>query len=85
MQIPTDGINWFYTTEGQGEPLLFLHGGLDTCENYETLLAELDANVLAENLIASFQGALLCAKIKKSLAPLNNFIDLYFTTFLRVR
>lgn len=51
----------------------------------KTLLAELDANVLAENLIASFQGALLCAKIKKSLTPLNNFIDLYFTTFLRVR
>ena len=51
----------------------------------KTLLAELDANVLAENLIASFQGALLCAKIKKSLAPLSNFIDLYFTTFLRIR
>lgn len=49
MQIPTDGINWFYTTEGQGEPLLFLHGGLDTCENYETLLAELakDFRVIA--------------------------------------
>ena len=51
----------------------------------KTLLAELDVNVLAENLIASFQGALLCAKIKKSLAPLNNFIHLYFNIFLRAR
>ena len=41
MQISTGEINWFYTTKGQGEPLLFLHGGLNTCENYETLLAEL--------------------------------------------
>lgn len=48
------------------------------------LLAELDVDVLAENLIASFQGALLCAKIKKSVLPLNNFINLYFNTFLRV-
>ena len=49
MQISTGGINWYYTTEGQGEPLLFLHGGLDTCENYETLLAELakDFRVIA--------------------------------------
>ncbi len=49
MQISTGEINWFYTTKGQGEPLLFLHGGLDTCENYETLLAELakDFRVIA--------------------------------------
>ena len=49
MQISTAGINWYYTIEGQGEPLLFLHGGLDTCENYETLLAELakDFRVIA--------------------------------------
>ena len=49
MQVSTAGINWYYTIEGQGEPLLFLHGGLDTCENYETLLAELakDFRVIA--------------------------------------
>ena len=49
MQISTGEINWFYTTKGQGEPLLFLHGGLDTCENYEILLAELakDFRVIA--------------------------------------
>ena len=49
MQISTAGIKWYYTIEGQGEPLLFLHGGLDTCENYETLRAELakDFRVIA--------------------------------------
>lgn len=47
------------------------------------LPAEIDVDILAENLIASFQGALLCAKVKKSLAPLDNFISLYFNTFLR--
>lgn len=41
MQITDAGINWFYTIEGQGEPLLFLHGGLDTCANYNNFLAEL--------------------------------------------
>jgi TetR/AcrR family transcriptional repressor of nem operon len=38
--------------------------------------------MLAENLIASFQGALLCAKVRKSLEPLRNFIHLYFDIFL---
>ena len=41
MQITATGIDWFYTIEGQGEPVLFLHGGLDTCANYVNLLAEL--------------------------------------------
>lgn len=49
------------------------------------LPAEIDADILAENLIASFQGALLCAKVKKSLEPLNNFISLYFNIFLQTR
>ena len=56
---------------------------LSEAQKDNALLAELDVNVLAENLIASFQGALLCAKIKKSVLPLNNFINLYFNTFLR--
>lgn len=34
MRLMTEGINWFYTMTGQGEPVLFLHGGLDTCVNY---------------------------------------------------
>jgi len=38
--------------------------------------------MLAESLISSFQGALLRAKVKKSSAPLKNFIYLYFERFL---
>lgn len=44
---------------------------------------DIDVNILAENLIASFQGSLLFAKVKKSLNPLHNFINLYFNTFLQ--
>lgn len=41
MHISAAGIDWNYTITGQGDPLLFLHGGLDTFANYETLLANL--------------------------------------------
>lgn len=58
---------------------------LRQAQDDKALSAEFDVNVLAENLIASFQGALLCAKIKKSLAPLKGFINLYFNTFLLTR
>ena len=44
--------------------------------------ADLDAEMLAENMIASFEGALLRAKVKKSSQPLKNFTHLYFDTFL---
>jgi TetR/AcrR family transcriptional repressor of nem operon len=47
--------------------------------------ADLDAEMLAENLIASFQGALLRSKIKKSPEPLRNFVHLYFDRFLARR
>lgn len=43
---------------------------------------DLDPEMLAENLIASFQGALLRSKVKKSADPLKNFIYLYFDRFL---
>jgi TetR/AcrR family transcriptional regulator, transcriptional repressor for nem operon len=43
---------------------------------------DLDPEMLAENLIASFQGALLRSKVKKSSEPLKNFIYLYFDRFL---
>ena len=43
---------------------------------------DMDAEMLAENLISSFQGALLRAKVKKSTEPLKNFIYLYFDKFL---
>jgi TetR/AcrR family transcriptional repressor of nem operon len=44
--------------------------------------ADMDADMLAENLIASFQGALLRSKVKKSPEPLRNFIHFYFDIFL---
>jgi len=47
--------------------------------------ADMDADMLAESLISSFQGALLRSKVKKSPEPLNNFIHLYFDVFLTKR
>lgn len=47
-----------------------------------TIPADLDVEILAENLISSFQGALLRSKVKKSPEPLRNFIHLYFDIFL---
>jgi TetR/AcrR family transcriptional repressor of nem operon len=44
--------------------------------------ADLNPEMLAENLIASFQGTLLRSKIKKSSEPLRGFIHLYFDRFL---
>lgn len=46
------------------------------------LPADMDAEMLAENLISSFQGALLRSKVKKSPQPLRDFIHLYFDRFL---
>jgi TetR/AcrR family transcriptional repressor of nem operon len=51
----------------------------------KSIPADLDTEMLAENLIASFQGALLRAKVKKSSEPLKNFIFLYFDRFLTQR
>ncbi|EKO39083.1 MAG: transcriptional regulator [Solidesulfovibrio magneticus str. Maddingley MBC34] len=47
--------------------------------------AEIDVEMLAETMIASFQGALLRSKIKKSSEPLRHFIHLYFNIFLAQR
>lgn len=47
-----------------------------------TIPANLEVEILAENLISSFQGALLRSKVKKSPEPLRNFIHLYFEIFL---
>jgi TetR/AcrR family transcriptional repressor of nem operon len=46
---------------------------------------DINVEMLAENLIASFQGALLYSKVKKSPEPLNHFIHLYFDVFLGQR
>jgi TetR/AcrR family transcriptional regulator, transcriptional repressor for nem operon len=43
---------------------------------------DVEPMVLAENIVASFEGALLRAKVKKSVEPLNNFLHLYFDIFL---
>ena len=48
----------------------------------KTIPADMDAKMLAENLIASFEGALLRSKVKKSPEPLRNFIHFYFDIFL---
>jgi TetR/AcrR family transcriptional repressor of nem operon len=47
--------------------------------------ADLNPEMLAENLIASFQGAVLRAKVKKSSEPLKDFMYLYFDRFLNLR
>lgn len=46
-----------------------------------TVRFDVEPAVLAENIVASFEGALLCAKVKKSVEPLKNFIHLYFDVF----
>jgi len=51
----------------------------------KTIPADMNAEMLAENLISSFQGALLRSKVKKSPEPLRNFIHLYFDLFLAQR
>ena len=43
---------------------------------------DLDAGTLAENMIQSYEGALLLAKVKKNPKPLKNFMFMYFDVFL---
>jgi TetR/AcrR family transcriptional repressor of nem operon len=62
-----------------------LSGLLLQAQEEKAIPADMNADMLAENLIASFQGALLYAKVKKSLEPLRNFIHLYFDIFLAQR
>jgi TetR/AcrR family transcriptional repressor of nem operon len=54
-------------------------------QKQEAIPADMNAEMLAENLISSFQGALLRSKVKKSPEPLKNFIHLYFDMFLTQR
>lgn len=54
-------------------------------QDENTISAELNVEMLAENLVASFQGALLRSKVKKSSEPLRNFVHLYFDVFLAQR
>ena len=48
----------------------------------KTIPPDMNAEMLAENLISSFEGALLRSKVRKSSEPLKNFIHLYFDVFL---
>lgn len=50
-----------------------------------SISTNINAKMLAENLIASFQGALLLSKVKKSSEPVRNFVHLYFDVFLAQR
>lgn len=54
-------------------------------QNENSIPAYIDVEMLAENMIASFQGAVLRSKIKKSSEPLRHFIQLYFSVFLAQR
>lgn len=49
----------------------------------KSLSMDFDPDILAEYLIAAFQGALFSARVKKSSAPLRHFVTLTFDTFLR--
>ena len=55
---------------------------LEEAQAQGTLPIDVAPQVLAENLVSSFEGALLRAKVKKSAEPLRNFIHLYFEVFL---
>lgn len=55
---------------------------LEEAREQGTLRIDIEPMVLAENLVSSFEGALLRAKVKKSADPLKNFIHLYFEVFL---
>jgi len=55
---------------------------LEEAREEGTLTINVEPALLAENIVTSYEGALLLAKVKKSVEPLNNFIHLYFDIFL---
>lgn len=60
----------------------FLAALLKEAREQGAIHIDVDSMVLAENIVASFEGALLRAKVNKSVEPLKNFIHLYFEIFL---
>ena len=58
---------------------------LTQAQKENAIPADLDPEMVAENLVSSFQGALLRSKVKKSPEPLRNFMHLYFDSFLARR
>lgn len=59
-----------------------LTGLLLQAQREKAIPSDMNAEMLAENLIASFEGALLRSKVKKSPEPVKNYIHLYFDVFL---
>jgi len=59
-----------------------LSGLIQQAQREKTIPADLEPEMLAESLIAFFQGALLRAKVKKSSETLQNFMYLIFDRFL---
>jgi len=55
---------------------------LEEAREEGSLTINVEPAVLAENLVTSYEGALLLAKVKKSVEPLKNFIHLNFDIFL---
>lgn len=58
---------------------------LRLAQREKAIPADMDPEMLAENIISSFQGALLRSKVKRSAEPLRNFIHFYFDVFLVCR
>jgi len=48
-----------------------------------TLPAEFDPEATARFLLSGWEGAVLCSKVAKSPAPMENFIDMVFSSVLR--
>lgn len=56
---------------------------LSEAQKENAIPSHLDSEMVAENLISSWEGALLRAKVKKSSEPLKNFIYLFFERYLK--
>ncbi len=59
-----------------------LSGLIHQAQQENAIPADLEPEMLAESLIAYFEGAMLRAKVKKSSKPLQNFVHLFFDRFL---
>ena len=59
-----------------------LSGLLLQAQKEGAISADMDVDMLSENILSSFQGAVLRAKVKKSSEPLRIFMHLYFDVFL---
>lgn len=50
-----------------------------------TLTIDAEPALLAENIVTSYEGALMLAKVKKSVEPLKNFLHLHFDIFFGLK